>query len=372
MTRRWRRVPFALLLLTCCACGGGGTPAAQAGPRRSMMQDLGSTVVIPSYQALANEATQLATVAAALEAAPTSDSLAAAQDAWRRTRAAWKQTEAFAIGPAETLRTAANIDWSPIRPDRIETLLAGSDPIDDAAVEDYGTNLKGFLALEYILFDPVNGDPAVLAALSAPAAARRRTYVRAVAENLRDQTYALRDAWLPSAGNYASVLATAGPGNATYPTVKSAVDKVVNQLIFLAEDIADAQLLAPLGSRTGGTAKPDLIAAHRSQNGLADLLDDLTGIQNVYFATYDSAKGEGFSGIVEGLSPSTDSVLALAIERAFETTTRISMPLEEAVSSEPDVVGKAQQRAKELMQRFEVDLVSVLGTTLRFNPSDGD
>ena len=60
----------------------------------------------------------------------------------------------------------------------------------------------------------------------------------------------------------ASVLATAGPGNATYPTVKSAVDKVVNQLIFLAEDIADAQLLAPLGTRTGGTPKPDLIAAH--------------------------------------------------------------------------------------------------------------
>lgn len=361
----------ALLVLAICACGGGGgTPAPQAGPRRIMLQDVGRLVILPTYDALVAEATILAAAAATLEATPDAATLAATQDAWRHSRAVWKQSEAFAIGPAETLRTANRIDWTPTRPDRIESAIAGSDPISAAWVEDLGTNLKGFLALEYLLFDPLGGDAAVVESLRGDA--RRRAYVRAAAENLRDQTILLRDAWSPAGGDFVGILAGAGPGNATFPTVKSAVDKLVNQLIFLAEDIADHQLLVPLGARNGGTPRPDLIDTNRSGNGLPDLLDNLTGIQNVYFAAYGGRRGQGFSAIVGALNPNTDNILGLAIQRSFETATRISVPLEQAVTVEADLVTRAQVRSKELMQRFEVDLVSALGSTLRFNPSDGD
>ncbi|MEO8602815.1 MAG: imelysin family protein [bacterium] len=372
MTARLRRVPLTVLLLTCCACGGGGSPTVQAGPRRTMLQDLGAVVIVPTYEALVAEATALVAAASALETTPTAEALGATQSAWRRARAVWKQSEAFAIGPVATLRTAAKIDWSPVRPDRIESQILGSDEISNAAVEDYGANLKGFLAIEYLLFDPNGGNAAVLAALSETGAERRRAYVRALAENLRDQAINLRDAWEPNGGNYVRELATAGQGSATYANIKSAVDTLVNQLIFLAEDAADAQLLAPLGTRTDGTPRPELIDAHRSENGLADLVDNLTGIQNVYFAAYGGRQGLGFSAIVENLNPDTNGVLSLAIQRSVETSTRISVPLEDALAMEPDLVTRAQVRAKELMERFEVDLVSVLGTTLRFNPSDGD
>src|SRR4030095_8763272 len=109
---------------------------------------------------------------------------------------------------------------------------------------------------------------------------RRRAFVRALAENIRDESTVLRDAWAPGAGDFAAELANAGAGSATFPTVKSAVDTVVNQVIFLSENVADEQLLAALGSRTGGVPRPEALAAHRSQNGLADLLDNLAGIQS--------------------------------------------------------------------------------------------
>ncbi|MDX2170919.1 MAG: imelysin family protein [Deltaproteobacteria bacterium] len=372
MSRRLGVYLCAGLSLVLWACGGGGTPAPQAGPRRIMLQDLGQLVIVPTYETLVAEASNLVAAATTLEATPAADALTAAQTAWRRARAAWKQSEAFAIGPAETLRTANRIDWSPIRADRIETALAGTDEISAAWVEDLGTNLKGFLAIEYLLFDPAGGDAAVLTTLQGDAGARRRAFIRAAAENLRDQTILLRDAWTPTGGNFVTTLATAGPGNATFPTVKSAVDKLVNQLIFLAEDIADHQLLMPLGVRNGGTPRPDLIDANRSGNGMADLLDNLTGLQNVYYAVYDGRRGQGLSAIVATLNPTTDNVLGLAIQRSFETATRISVPLEEAISDQADLVTRAQVRTKELMERLEVDLVSVLGSTLRFNPSDGD
>jgi predicted lipoprotein len=335
-----------------------------------MLQDLTEIVIVPGYDRAVVEADQLAAAAAQLDSAPDAGTLAATQAAWREARSAWKQTEAFAIGPAETLRSHAAIDWSPIRADRIEAVIGGTSELTAAYVGGLGANQKGFLALEYLLFDANGDDAAALQSLVGEP--RRRGLVRALAENLRDEAAELRDAWAPDAGNYAAVLGGAGPGNPTYPTVKSAVDKMVNQLVFLSEDIADTQLLAALGTRTGGVPRPEALDAHRSQNGLADLLDNLAGIQNVYFDDYSGRRGESLSAIVENLSPPAAGTLALAIRRAFETATRISHPLEEAVSTETELVERAQVRAKELMGRLEIDLVSVLGTTLRFNPSDGD
>jgi hypothetical protein len=335
-----------------------------------MLRDLAAVVIIPTYERLAAEAELLAAAAEQLDAAPDAAALAAAQSAWRRTRAAWKQSEAFAIGPAETLRSAAKIDWSPIRSARIESEIAGAAELTAAYAEDLGANLKGLLALEYLLFDPAGGDSAALAALAGDP--RRRRFALAVAENVRDNAVLLRDAWTPGAGDFAAELGNAGRGSAAFPTVKSAVDKLVNQLIFLSEDIADAQLLAALGTRSGGVPQPQALDAHRSENGLADVLDNLAGIQNVYFGAYAGRQGASLSDVVDGISPQAAGVLALAIIRAMETASRVPQPLEQALETDQALVERAQVRAKELMRRLEIDLVSVLGTTLRFNPSDGD
>ncbi|MBX3026212.1 imelysin family protein [bacterium] len=357
-----------MTLLAVCACGGGGTPAPHAGPRRLMLRDLGVTVIVPTYEALTQAADAQVEALRTLEAQPDATGLVAAQNAWRRARAAWKRSEVFAFGPAAALRSAAKIDWSPIRGDRIESAIAGSATFDAAAIEDLGANVKGLLALEYLLFDPTGGDAAVLSRLRASPA--RRAYARALGENLRHQSALLRDAWSPAAGNFAAELAAAGQGSQSYPTVKSAVDALVNQLIFVSDDVAQRQLQAPLGAN--GTPRPDLIVAARSRSGLADVLDDVTGIQNAYFGSYDGSSGASLHGIIESLSPRTDTAIRLSLRRVFDAAADLAVPLEEAIVDERAAVARAQQRAADLMRHLEIDMTSVLGSTLRFNPSDGD
>ena len=373
--RRPRRIAaiglsLVLALATAWSCGGGGGDTLHAGPRRTMLSDLANVVIVPTYESLVAESQALVAAAAQLEAAPGAATLASAQSAWRRARAVWKQSQAFAIGPADTLRTAAKIDWTPIRSDRIEQEIAGSHELTAAYVESLGANLKGLLAIEYLIFDADGGDSASLRALTADP--RRRAFVRAVAENIRDESTVLRDAWAPGAGDFAAELAHAGAGSARFPTVKSAVDTIVNQVIFLSENVADEQLLAALGSRTGGVPRPEALAAHRSQNGLADLLDNLAGIQSVYFDAYAGRQGTSLNSIVTAVSPNTAGALAVAIRRAMETATRIPQPLEQSLSSDRALVENAQERAKDLMAKLEIDLISALGATLRFNPGDGD
>lgn len=352
------------------SCGSGGGDTLHAGPRREMLRQVAMVVIVPAYANLVTRADALTAAAAALDATPTTATLTAAQNAWRQARAAWKQTEAFEFGPAKTMRTAGKVDWAPINTGHLEAAVAGTDELTSAYVSGLGASSKGFLAIEYFIFDPVGGDEAALTALQDDP--RRRRFVAALAQNLRDEAATLRDAWAPEAGNFAGQLSNAGVGSTVYPTVKSAVDEMVNQVIFLSEDIADTQLLAVLGTRTGGTPRPEALDAHRSENGLADLLDNLAGVQAIYFNAYDGAQGESLSSIVEAVNPDTSGVLAVSIRRALETATRIPQPLERSVSTDRDLVETAQNRAKELMARFEIDLISALGATLRFNPSDGD
>ena len=117
---------------------------------------------------------------------PDAATLATAQSAWRRARAAWKQSEAFAIGPAETLRT---VGGDRLVADPAPTASRTRSPAADELTADYvdglGANVKGFLALEYLLFDPDGDDARGLQ--RSPATPRRRRFVRALAENLRDE-----------------------------------------------------------------------------------------------------------------------------------------------------------------------------------------
>ena len=374
MTRRSARIGACALVAVALAgwllaCGSSGGDTLQPGPRRLMLRDVTGLVIVPTYERLVAAAEQQVAAVDQLDRTTDGMSLGAAQLAWRQARAVWKQSEAFAIGPVETLRTSSKIDWSPVRPDRIETEIKGSGELTADYVEDLGANVKGFLAIEYLLFDP-NGDDAVLAALTA--APRRRQFLRALAENLCDQAAVLRDAWTVGPDEFGAVLGNPNAANPVFPTVKSAVDKLVNQLIFLSEDIADTQLLAALGMRDGGPPRPDALAAHRSQNGLADLLDELAGIQNVYFSAYAGRRGTSLADIVEAVDPQTANSLSLTMHRALETASTIPPPLEESVVTDAPAVQRAQVRAKELMHGLEIDLITVLGTTLRFNPNDGD
>ena len=99
----------------------------------------------------------------------------------------------------------------------------------------------------------------------------------------------------------------------------------------------------------------------------AQIVSKLSG--HSYRVTTDSAECQAFfnQGLAYLYAQKGPEAAA-----SFETAARIPDPLETALYGEPELVERAQVRAKELMRSLEVDLVSALGATLRFNPNDGD
>ncbi|MEJ7727982.1 MAG: imelysin family protein [Polyangiaceae bacterium] len=363
------------LLASLCLAAALGCSSTDDEPtfdRNVAVASIVDDVILPTVTEAEAKAEALRVAAEALEAAPDQASLDAAQQAWRDARAPWRRSDAFRYGPVVDLGLVGAIDWSPTNPETIEEIAAGTAALDAAAVDGLGSSAKGFMALEYLLFDN-SGDAPILAQLTDPTSgARRRLYLRLLADNLHQKLLQVSDAWARDKGNYAGALAEPGESSPVYPTTKKAVDEIVNQLVFQAEVVANAKIGKPFGKQSGGELVPAAEESWRSDNSLADIESTWRGIEDVYQGRSEGQDGAGISDMVAFKSKDVDSAARAAFAAAFAAAAAIPPPLRLAFSANPAEVDAAWNRGKELKRVLATDVVGVLGVTLSFSDNDGD
>lgn len=337
--------------------------ACDRSSKDQVLRDLSHLVILPGYRALAREAASLRAAAEDFEAAPTAENLEAARRAWKSARGAWNRTEAFLVGPEEQTLLAAKVDTFPISPEKVEEVVAGKGRIDEAAVELLGTNRKGFMALEYLLFPGTElaGD------------ARRRRLLVAYAENLERVARRMRDFWEPEGDNFLHAFSRAGRDKSHYPSADAAFDDLINRLVLFTEQTADGRLKKPLGMTLDERApQPGLVQSRRSGHSIEDLRGDLEGVRNVYVGAFEKSSGAGLGARVARASPEIDRAIRDAFDAAFREVSALPGPLDETIRKDPESVLRAFAAVKELRGRILVDLVAVYRTTLKVVPFDGD
>ncbi|MEZ4299905.1 MAG: imelysin family protein [Polyangiaceae bacterium] len=370
---RWP-LPRALALpaaATALLAATGCTPA-QDYDAKPVLDDLVHVVILPTLETSATRSADLSTAAKSLSDAPTEASLTAAQDAWRSAREPWRNADGFAFGPVETNDFGASIDWNPAKPEIIEEKIAAGTSIDSAYIDSLGTSAKGFMALEYLLFDPTGDNAAVVTSLTGDPAASRRAYLAALAENLAGKTATLETAWAEDGGNFAAEVTGAGDTSKTFISGKAAIDELVNQMVFHADALLNTRIAKPAGKLDGGTPVPDAEESPRSDNSLADMLSSLAGIQNIYDGTFSGADGLGISDLVRAKNPDLDDRVHKAFADAKAKIEAIPPPFRTAVTDHPADVDAAYESALTLKRTLATEVVGVLGATLRFNDADGD
>lgn len=128
-------------------------------------------VIVPGYTGLATEATALLTALKALTVNPSDVTVTAARVQWRATRAPWEAGEGHIFGPVDTLGVDPKVDSWPVDKNQLDGALGGYDPAL-ASVDGFPVTMKGFHAIEYLLF----GDGSTVET-AADAATRLQTVV---------------------------------------------------------------------------------------------------------------------------------------------------------------------------------------------------
>lgn len=355
------RVVVLVLSLLAVSCG----PPAARFDRRQMLRELTENVILPTYRDLADRTAELEAATSAHCAAPSTESLDAARDAWRATREPLQASWLFHFGPARDQSIQGDLDFWPVRPDSIEaSLVAAPATIDPAWVATLGVSSKGFPAIEYLLFaDDVTVTDA-----------RRCAYASAITSELTRRTADLRDAWEPERGGYATTLTEE---STEYPTLHDAVSAFYNGVFSATESIKVRKIGNPQGRENALVPQPDQVesrfaaASSIEDTSVEDMLHAMRAVRSVITGTRGDRDGLGIEDAIAELRPDAVPDVLARIDAAIDALeNRMPRPFHEHLA-DPEVEA-VYQALVAVVRVMSTDVAALLAVTVTFTDNDGD
>lgn len=282
--------PFLLsmpLALAACGGGGGGDGGGDDGSglvsfnAKAVTANLADNIITQTYANLDTRADALLGAVQALAAdGATEDEMEAAQNAWREARVPWETSEGFLFGPVDALNIDPAIDSWPLNTPDLQAFLAANPNATQQDVENAGDDLRGFHAIEFLLFgDGVDDNDKAATELTDA----EINYLVALTQAFGARTQALVDAWtvdFSGQGPYADQLKAPGAGK-IYGGDAAVLEELINGIITIADETGNAKMGEPFGI-SADTADTSKVESQYSWNSLTDFHNNLQSIVNIY------------------------------------------------------------------------------------------
>ncbi|PRP91091.1 Iron-regulated protein A precursor [Enhygromyxa salina] len=367
-SRPWLLTGLGLLGLGLGAIAQLGCPEVEDDRRGEVAQTTAELLLQPDLAEARARALTLREAATSLCAGPGPTSLDAAQEAWWELREPWKRLRALPLGPIVDEGFDSAIDFWPARPTSVEggVELGVSNQTE---LDTLGVASKGLPAIEYLLWDPVNGDEAILASLTDPElGAARCDYVVVLAADLE-----LRFELLDSAtAEFADALATAGSSE-RFPTLAVAIDELLNAAIAGLHDISEREFGKPLGLSTGTEPQPDQLESRFSDRSRTDVRAAVEGFRRFYLGA-EAGVGEapGLTALVSQANAEIDARVREQLATTVAAVEAMPEPMRTIMEVDPDAAAAARDAVLALRQLLAADVAGLLGVTVSLSDNDGD
>lgn len=328
--------------------------------RLMQITNLYDSQIFPLQDIHINATQNLIDATQAFTETPTETSLAQLKDTWRTTFSLWKELEIYNLGPTQINFTHNRIHRWPINEDDIEAAIASTDPIDANYINSLGSPLKGYGALEYLLFQ--NESSIIVSQFTTePEADRRSSYLLALSINLKEQAQVLKDTWISFETEFKTDVST---------SVTGSQNRVINALIANVEFIKNTKIEEALNANPSNI---ELLEAYYSEQSKEAIASNLKSIR----ATYTGNFGGTNYGIEEYLTQVLqNNALNTEIINAFDQTeaaiNAISGSLENALITNPTGIENVRNSFSSLTTLLKTDLASAANIIVTFNDNDGD
>lgn len=282
-TRRRMLVALGAVPLVFAGCGGGGGGGDGGGNvsfnAAPVVDHVTDDIIVPTYVALNAAAAVLLAAVQALQAAPTEPLMNAAQDAWKAARVPWETSEGFLYGPVDSLGIDPSIDSWPLNTPDLQAFLTSNPNATQADIENASDDLRGFHAIEFLLFgDGTTVNDKAASDLNAAQA----NYLVALAQAFKARTHLLETSWTTASGStpaYETTMTT--PPNATYSSYGAVLEEIIGGLATIADEVGNAKMAEPLGT-SAAAADTSKVESQYSWNSLTDFHNNIQSILNVY------------------------------------------------------------------------------------------
>lgn len=366
--RAYGVVFLALMLFLSCDAN-----EPEADERTPVLESLASGVIVPRYVDFQLSMEAASQAISTFCKAPTEAGLTESRQLLSAAYIQWKRSEVIAFGPHhdQPWAIAGRIDLWPARPDNIQELLDGSEPIDADFMPTTMNGAKGLPAIQWLLW--AESDDTLLAFSQAPHGERRCQILEAMAVDVTIGSQEMVQAWQPDGENWiAELIAPPGPLN-RFAGSEDGVSELVNRMIFTVENIRLLKLGKPLGLDSGGTPQPNRLESAHSGDSLQACLANLQGVNDLFLGNYEEYDG---LGLVDLLPESRQEELIQAFDSTYTQSlsalSDITEPLAHSIENNPESVQAAIDQLLSLQYTLQVEIAAALAVTVRFNDTDGD
>lgn len=317
--------------------------------RKVFLENYADSFIIPGFQNLSTQTTLLNSTINALSI---NSDLSSAKSNWKTAYEAFLKVTLFNLGPAEeqvlTKSLVEEVATFPINTQSLNSAItAGTYNVNSAA-----RDLRGFLALEYLLFsDDGHGSDDWLAA------------AKNIANDIDERTAEVNSAW---AGYRETFVNNDGT------SAGSSTSAIYNEFLKSFEALKNFKLGLPLGLRPGQTeALPGNVESPYSGNNLFFLKAHFQTLKGFWIGN----AGHGFRDYLltveggEALVNSTELQIK-EVETAFQS-------VDEADFDNTQLDGNQNLIAlhtelQKLTRFFKSEMSSLLGIAITFSSGDGD
>lgn len=261
-----------------------------------VLASVGENVIYPTYSDLAQKAAALETAVLALDTTVNASRLNAARSAWRAARAPWEESEGFLFGPVDTKGIDPSIDSWPLDSASLKNILAGTATLNVNYVALQVDEVKGFHAIEYLLF----GIDSTKTRLTA----RELAYAQSAATYFRVRTDTLKAAWNPAGGNFLAQFTQAGTGSTVYRSKRAAAEELLDGMVAICDEVGAGKISEPFNHG------PDKEESRFSRNSSTDFANNIRSVRNVYQGAYGMILTKGAFVATPGVGAWLDSVNA--------------------------------------------------------------
>ncbi len=342
----------------------------ESGPdfdRRKMLENVADNLIKPAFSDLQTQTDGLKTATDVFVQNPDNQNLIKLQSAWKSACTAWQAANAYNFGPAgeQGLRKGLveEIGTFPASVSKIEASVAGGNP----NFNDFNRDARGFMAVEYLVFD-LEGDNARIMASFADA--NRKRFLSGAVANIQTRVSEVVAAW--KGGYRAEFVADDGTD------AGSSTAQFYNEFVRSFEAVKNFKVGLPLGKRPGQTQpEPARAEAYYSGQSLPMIQNHLAALEKIWYGKgREGQDGSGFKEYLEAVEGGREVATATEKQLAAIKTALAALPattpFSQQIQTQPAPVEAFYNELQKNVRYFKSDMSSRLGIAITFSSGDGD
>ena len=355
---------FGILFLV--SCQKEGSNPANSFDRGPMIENMGSSVILPSYEAALKASSDLREAVVQFITQSNITNLEAVRTAQALAYAEFQKVSPYEFGPAQSVALRGSLNTYPSDTAKVENAIATN--VWDLEQLQFG-DARGFPALDALLF--ANSlQETFIQFTSAPNAENRKRFLDDVSKHIHQKLETVYLQWSPGNGDY---LATFTNNKGT--DVGSGTGMLVNTLNQHFERfLRDGKIGIPVGVRSLGIPLPEKCEGYFQGMSLSLAKENMRAIERMYNGnSLDNFNGIGLDNHLVGIGAADlDNRIKTQIDNVFLGLESLSDPLSENIIGNQTQVESVYSEMQKLVILFKVDMPSRLGVLITYQDNDGD